>query len=981
MSHRQTWRLSQDAGKNSGECSVCHAVRQLHLKDGTIHQHGPRHNRCPGSGKTPAISHAPTQQHSSPATATVSPPSSPVALSQSQPLFTQTQQQQVTQQPHQPIVDHPNLSGNIIKHIPRSARPHCATQLTAVIKKIAAQPDDTTAWSRLLNYGKQLLLVPPRAGRKHNVANILKKRTVDTFSTSTTAAHQPSRPPATASVDDRQALSAAVRSKLEDGNIRAAVRIICSEEKPAANNDATLKALRERHPPAAVDFAAVPDPSAFSAMSVTEREVSRAIRSFPAGSAAGPDGIRPQHLLDLITCKEAGQELVAAITELVNLLLEGRCPPAVASILFGGRLFALEKKSGGVRPIVIGYTWRRLAAKCANSYALSQLGDSLLPEQLGVATSGGCEAAVHATRRYMAAMSADTVLVKIDFSNAFNCLRRDRMLKTVADHMPDLYRFCWLSYGNATALRFRNDTIWSAEGAQQGDPLGPLLFCMTIQPLLQSLSSELVAAYLDDVTLGGSKSTVADDINTIATVGPSYGLELNTSKCEAITQTGVANHAVIGGFQQKTTDSATLLGAPLSTGAAMTDCLQTRCQDLTRAVNRLKLVSSHDALVLLKNSLSAPKLLHTLRSACCVDHDLLKGFDDQLRSGVSSICNVSLTDDQWLQASLPVRNGGLGIRSVSSLASSAFLASAAGTRQLQDRILHRAHHVSDETYDRCLEARVSTGIDLPDDSDIHRQSRLDKSVVESEYKQLLSRYTDPYHRARLLAAAAPHSGDWLHTLPISACGLHLEDNAIRVAVGLRLGCAICEAHPCPCGATVDPLGQHALSCKKNAARVQRHAWLNDLIHRALIRADTPAVKEPQGLNRTDGKRPDGLTLVPWHCGRSATWDVTVVHTLAASYIQQSATDAGSAAAAASERKSAKYSNLTSSHVFYPVAIETLGVLADEAHEFITEIGRRASQSTADPRETTFLYQRISTAIQRFNAVCLSNTFSISESPL
>ena len=60
-------------------------------------------------------------------------------------------------------------------------------------------------------------------------------------------------------------------------------------------------------------------------------------------------------------------------------------------------------------------------------------------------------------------------------------------------------------------------------------------------------------------------------------------------------------------------------------------------------------------------------------------------------------------------------------------------------------------------------------------------------------------------RARLPAAAAPHRGDWLHTLPISACGLHLEDSAIRVAVGLRLGCAIFETHPCPCGATVDPL--------------------------------------------------------------------------------------------------------------------------------------------------------------------------------
>jgi len=37
-------------------------------------------------------------------------------------------------------------------------------------------------------------------------------------------------------------------------------------------------------------------------------------------------------------------------------------------------------------------------------------------------------------------------------------------------------------------------------------------------------------------------------------------------------------------------------------------------------------------------------------------------------------------------------------------------------------------------------------------------------------------------------------------------------------------------------------------------RVQRHAWLNDLIHRALIRAEVPAVKEPQGLSRDDGKK-------------------------------------------------------------------------------------------------------------------------------
>ena len=125
--------------------------------------------------------------------------------------------------------------------------------------------------------------------------------------------------------------------------------------------------------------------------------------------------------------------------------------------------------------------------------------------------------------------------------------------------------------------------------------------------------------------------------------------------------------------------------------------------------------------------------------------------------------------------------------------------------------------------------------------------------------------------------------------------------------------------------------------------------------RALIRAEIPSSKEPLGLSRDDGKRPDGHTLVPWHSGHSATWDVTVVHTLAASSVAQSAVQAGKAAEIAAERKSAKYSGLSSSHIFIPVAVESLGPLADDAHRFITGIGRRMTFSTEDPRETAFLY--------------------------
>ena len=93
--------------------------------------------------------------------------------------------------------------------------------------------------------------------------------------------------------------------------------------------------------------------------------------------------------------------------------------------------------------------------------------------------------------------------------------------------------------------------------------------------------------------------------------------------------------------------------------------------------------------------------------------------------------------------------------------------------------------------------------------------------------------------------------------------------------------------------------------------------------------------------------------------------MTVVHTLAASYVSQSAVQTGSGATAASARKSANYSSLSSSHVFRPV--DVLGPLADDAQLFLTEIDRRATLRTADPRKDMFLYQRISVAIQNFNA--------------
>ena len=319
--------------------------------------------------------------------------------------------------------------------------------------------------------------------------------------------------------DPNASLAAAVASKIEDGNLRAAIRILSSDEQLAPFSADTTSRLQSRHPTAPADRRPFPDPQSFAPLIVTDDKVRDAIGSFPAGSSGGPDGFRPQHMLDLVNCRESSSTLVSDLTDFINLLFSGHCPPQVRTLLFGGKLLALNKKDGGLRPIAVGYYWRRLASKCANSYALEKLGSHFGHVQLGVGVPGGCEAAIHAARRFVSDMSRDQVVVKLDFKNAFNCIHRDIMLELVASELPELYHFCHLAYGASTTLQFGDEVIWSAEGVQQGDPLGPLLFCLVLHPILLSLDSPLKIGFMDDVTLGGDIALVAEDVERISIQG------------------------------------------------------------------------------------------------------------------------------------------------------------------------------------------------------------------------------------------------------------------------------------------------------------------------------------------------------------------------------------------------------------------------------------------------------------------------------
>ena len=115
----------------------------------------------------------------------------------------------------------------------------------------------------------------------------------------------------------------------------------------------------------------------------------------------------------------------------------------------------------------------------------------------------------------------------------------------------------------------------------------------------------------------------------------------------------------------------------------------------------------------------------------------------------------------------------------------------------------------------------------------------------------------------------------------------------------------------------------------------------------------------------------------WSHGREGsrwlgTWPSRNV---ASSYIGETSTRATAATDRASENKTTKYTDLAKTHHFVPITIETGGAWNELALEFITELGRRISGVTQEPRETQFICQQLSISLQRGNAVVFKNTFS------
>ena len=245
------------------------------------------------------------------------------------------------------------------------------------------------------------------------------------------------------------------------------------------STDKYQKLLSKHHQRA--KFAA-PNPQNLNSFFVTGLDLYKAIMSIPNGSAAGPDKIVPEIFQDLVSRSNcsAGLNFLKSLTKLINLIGDGKIPEPLRPFFFGAKLIALIKIDGGLRPIAIGNTLRRIASKCAGSKALSERQNFFGNVQVGCGTKRGAKIAAHSFRNVIERDDNPncTVLLKLDFKNAFNSLNRETS-RPVYSSRPELYNYTHCAYGKPSYLFYGSSVIISEDGTQQGDPEAPPFFAVS----------------------------------------------------------------------------------------------------------------------------------------------------------------------------------------------------------------------------------------------------------------------------------------------------------------------------------------------------------------------------------------------------------------------------------------------------------------------------------------------------------------------
>ena len=687
-----------------------------------------------------------------------------------------------------------------------------------------------------------------------------------------------------------------------------------------------------------------------------------------------------QHLIDAAEV-QLQTPILHSLRAVINILASGKAPVVLSTFLAGGNLTALNKSKSGspfdIRPIAVGEALRRLTGKCLCAMVKVKATGFFHPFQYGVACPFGAEKIAHGLRACIDEHWGDDdfAVLKIDMRNAFNVVSRQSLLSECAKHFPELLPWARWCYSQQPFLWHPLGRLRSKSGVQQGDPLGPLFFSLVLNALITAITKDsgcpllFHAWYLDDGALAGPRSSLGSVLKLIQELGPPLGLHINISKCEVFSCKGLSSFPPE--MKQSSEPNLDILGVPIGSADFCSAFISKKHVAVKQLLSSLEEVGAVDPQVAFTLHLArTTPPLHTTKAFEIFDADVF-----------AQCTAVDTSDRAWHQARLSLSRGGLGLRSLAQHSPAAYIASLCTSgfgSQSQ-------HHLASAT-------RMFNSF-LPPSEAINLEALLLTSVTQ---KSLSSKLDDHLFKvlldmssiadkARLLSVSSPHAGSWLSVTPSEGLGLHLDPSQFQVAIKWWLGLDLSYGSCCPLCPEIalDPLGHHAVTCKRGGDVVSRHNKLRDVLAESCRRAHL-GVQVEMGNNLTNHShtRPADLLVPNWVLGKAAAFDLSVTSPLNPTTLLEASVTTGVAALTTELRKHS--SNDTKCKeldwVCVPLVVESYGAWGKEALESISQLASRLATCSSKTKSVvlTKLYGRLNLHLVRANAIAILSR-SISQS--
>ena len=132
-------------------------------------------------------------------------------------------------------------------------------------------------------------------------------------------------------------------------------------------------------------------------------------------------------------------------------------------------------------------------------------------------------------------------------------------------------------------------------GVQQGDPLGPFLFALVLQQIVNMIYTDEECAdlshnawYLDDGSLAGKSASVLRALNIVSSQGPALGFNINIKKCELYGTGDLSSFP--SAIQTSNTYHLQLLGAPIGDSEYCNQFISRKHQPLQTALELMPLI-------------------------------------------------------------------------------------------------------------------------------------------------------------------------------------------------------------------------------------------------------------------------------------------------------------------------------------------------------------------------------------------------------